>query len=122
MTCPQMDRRYRWAASVPLTQYLNHSYWNQPFAKNQQPICPDQGDGTAFYFWEIRSRFGKEFTDKLAVFTLRAVVDKPYTDSTQRYRQYFYERLKMADSVIDNENAKFPGIEAFYKECGWLPN
>jgi len=121
-TPQQMDRSYRWAASVPLTQYLNHSYWNQPFAKNQQPICPDQGDGTAFYFWEIRSRFGKEFTDKLAVFTLRAVVDKPYTDSTQRYRQYFHERLKMADSVIDNENAKFPGIEAIYKECGWLPN
>jgi hypothetical protein len=70
----------------------------------------------------MRSRFGKEFTDNLAVFTLRAVVDKPYTDSTQRYRQYFFERLKMADSVIDNENAKLPEIEAIYKECGWLPN
>jgi hypothetical protein len=121
-TPEQMDRSYRWAASVPLTLYLNHSYWNQPFAKNQQPVCPDQGDGTAYYFWKMRSRFGKEFTDNLAVFTLRAVVDKPYTDSTQRYRQYFFERLKMADSVIDNENAKLPEIEAIYKECGWLPN
>jgi hypothetical protein len=121
-TPEQMDRSYRWAASVPLTQYLNHSYWNRPFAKNQQPVCPDQGDGTAFYFWKIRSRFGKEFTDELAVYTLRAVVDKPYTDTTQRYRQYFFERLKMADSVIDNENAKFREIEAIYKECGWLSN
>jgi hypothetical protein len=121
-TPEQMDRTYRWMASVPLTQYLNHSYWNQPFAKNQQPVCPDQGDGTAFYFWKIRSRFGKEFTDRLAVFTLRAVVDKPYTDTTQRYRQYFFERLKMADSVIDNENAKFSEIESIYKECGWFSN
>jgi hypothetical protein len=121
-TPEQMDRSYRWMASVPLTQYLNHSYWDQAFAKNQQPVCPDQGDGTAFYFWKIRSRFGKEFTDKLAAFTLRAVADKPYTDSAQRYRQYFYERLRMADSVIDNENAKFPAIEAIYKECSWLSN
>jgi hypothetical protein len=121
-TPEQMDRTYRWMASVPLTQYLNHSYWNQPFAKNQQPVCPDQGDGTAFYFWKIRSRFGKEFTDRLAVFTLRAVVDKPYTDTTQRYRQYFFERLKMADSVIDNENAKFSEIESIHKECGWFSN
>jgi hypothetical protein len=121
-TPEQMDRSYRWLASVPLTQYLNHSYWNQPFAKNQQPVCPDQGDGTAFYFWKMRSRFGKEFTDKLAVFTLRAAVDKPYSDSTQSYRQYLYERLKMADSVIDNENAKLPEIEAIYRNCGWSPN
>jgi hypothetical protein len=121
-TPEQMDQSYRWMAGVPLTQYLNHSYWNQHFAKNQQPVCPDQGDGTAYYFWKIRMRFGREFTDRLAVFTLRAIVDKPYNDPTQHYRQYFYERLKMADSVIDNENAKMPGIDAVLKECRWLPN
>jgi hypothetical protein len=121
-TPEQMDRSYRSHASVTLEQYLNHSYWNRQFAKNQQPICPDQGDGTAYYFWKIRMRFGKEFANKLAVFTLRAVVDKPYTDPAQNYRQYFYERLKMADSVIDNENAKMPAIDEILKECGWLPN
>jgi hypothetical protein len=121
-TPEQMDQTYRWMANTQLTQYLNHSYWNQRFAKNQQPVCPDQGDGTAYYFWEIRARFGKEFTDRLAVFTLRAVVDKPYVDPTQTHRQYFYERLRMADSVIDNENAKMAGIDAILKECGWLEN
>ena len=117
-----MDQSYRGMAGVILEQYLNHSYWNRPFAKNQQPVCPDQGDGMSYYFWKIRMRFGKEFTDKLAVFTLRAVVDKPYTDPAQHYRQYFYERLRMADSVIDNENAKMPAIDAILTECGWLPN
>jgi len=121
-TPEQMDQSYRWTASVPVTQYLNHSYWNQQFAKNQRPVCPDQGDGTAYYLWEARMRFGKEFTDKLAVFTLRAIMDKPYTDPTQHYRQYFYERLSTADSVIDNENAKMPGFDGILKECGWLPN
>jgi hypothetical protein len=121
-TPEQMDQAYRTMASVILEQYLNHSYWNRQFPKNQQPVCPDQGDGMSYYFWKIRMRFGKEFTDKLAVFTLRAVVDKPYNDPAQHYRQYFYERLKMADSVIDNENAKMPGIDAILKECEWLPN
>jgi hypothetical protein len=121
-TPEQLDYTYRWMASVPLTQYLNHSYWNRDFAKNQQPVCPDQGDGMAYYFWKFRGRIGKEFTDKLAVFTLRAILDKPYTDLTQHYRQYFYERLRMADSVIDNENAKMPVIDAILKECEWLPN
>ena len=121
-TPAQMDQSYRWMASVVLIQYLNHSYWNQRFAKNQQPVCPDQGDGMSYYFWKIRQRFGGEFTDKLATFTLRAVVDKQYTDVTQHYRQYFYERLKMADSVIDNENAKMPIIDAILKDCGWLPS
>jgi hypothetical protein len=120
-TPEEMDRTYRWMASVTLTQYLNHSYWNLPFAKNQQPVCPDQGTGLAGeYFWRIRKHFGKEFADKLAVFTLRAVVDKPYDDLNQHYKQYFYERLKMADSVIDNENSKMPAIDAILEECGWL--
>jgi hypothetical protein len=120
-TPEQMDRTYRWMASVTLTQYLNHSYWNLPFAKNQQPVCPDQGTALAGeYFWRIRKQLGKEFADKLAIFTLRAVVDKPYEDSNQHYKQYFYERLKMADSVIDNENSRMPAIDAILKECGWL--
>jgi hypothetical protein len=120
-TPEQMDHSYRWMASVTLTQYLNHSYWGLPFAENQQPVCPDQGTGLAGeYFWRIRKHLGKDFTDKLAAFTVRAVVDKPYTDSNQHYKQYFHERLKMADSVIDNENSKMPAIDAILKDCGWL--
>jgi hypothetical protein len=119
-TPEQMDYAYRWMASVAMTQYLNHSYWNRPFDKNQQPVCPDQGDGMAYYFWKARLSLGKQFTDKLAAFTLRAVIDKPYTDSSQHYRQYFYERLTMADSVIDNESAKMPSFDAILKDCGWL--
>jgi len=121
-TPERMENSYRWMATVILAQYLNHSYWNQSFAKNQTPVCPDQGDGMSYYFWEIREHYGREFTDKLAAFTLRAVVDKPYTDTKQHYREFFYERLKMADSVIDNENAKMPTIDAILKKCGWLLN
>ena len=120
-----MNPSYKWKGSVVLTQYLNHSYWSQPFAKNERPVCPDQGDGMAYYFWQMRGRFGKEFTDKLAIFTLRALVDKPYTgtnaDATHPYRHYFYERLKLADSVIDNENSKMPVIDSILTACGWLP-
>lgn len=120
-TPEQMDHTYRWLASVPLTVYLNHSYWNHPLAVNERPVCPDQGDGTAYYFWRIREKFGREFADRLAIFLLRATMDKPHTDANERYKQYFYERLKMADSVIDNENSKMPQIDAILTECGWLP-
>jgi hypothetical protein len=120
-TPEQMDPSYRHAASGTLTQYLNHSYWSKRLAENEKPVCPDKGDGMTYYFWRIREKYGKEFADKLAVFTIRATVDKSYADANQHFRQYFYERLKMADSVIDNENSKMPGIDAILRECEWLP-
>ncbi len=120
-TPEQMDQSYRHAVSGTLTQYLNHSYWNRDLAENEKPVCPDQGDGMTYYFWRIREEYGKKFTDTLAVFTIRATVDKPYADANQRFRQYFYERLRMADSVIDNENSKMPAIDAILRDCDWLP-
>jgi hypothetical protein len=120
-----MDQSYRWMTSMVLVQYLNHSYWDRPFAENEKPVCPDQGNGMSYYFWQIREHFGKEFADRLAVVTLRASVDKPYTgahaDAAHPYRYYFYERLTLADSVIDNENSKMPEIDSILKACSWLP-
>lgn len=120
-----MNRSYKTMGGVMLTQYLNHSYWNQDFEKNERPVCPDEGNGVAYYFWQMRERFGKEFTDKLAIYTLRALVDKPYTEIdatvTRPFRKYFYERLKLADSVIDNEASRMPGIDEILSKCSWLP-
>ncbi|HXM67397.1 MAG TPA: hypothetical protein VN911_11740 [Candidatus Acidoferrum sp.] len=120
-----MDRSYRWMTSVVIVQYLNHSYWNRPLAENEKPVCPDRGNGMSYYFWQMRERFGKDFADKLAVLTLRASVDKPYTgahaDAVHPYRYYLYERLTLADSVIDNENSRMPEIDSILKECSWLP-
>jgi hypothetical protein len=120
-----MDQVYRWMTSVVVVQYLNHSYWDIPFAPNEKPVCPDQGNGMSYYFWQMRELFGKDFADRLAVFTLRASVDRPYTgahaDAAHPYRYYLYERLTLADSVIDNENSKMPAIDSILKECGWLP-
>ena len=120
-----MDQSYRWMTSVVVVQYLNHSYWNRPFAKNEKPECPDQGNGMSFYFWRMRERFGREFADKLAMFTVRASMDSPYTgahaDAVHPYRHYLYERLTLADSVIDNERSKMPEIDSILSDCGWLP-
>jgi hypothetical protein len=120
-----MDQSYRWMTSAVVIQYLNHSYWNRHFSENEKPVCPDQGNGMSYYFWQIRERLGKEFADKLAMFTLRASVDSPYTgahaDAVHPYRHYLYERITLADSVIDNENSKMPEIDSILKDCGWLP-
>lgn len=79
----------------------------------------------SYYFWKMRERFGKDFADKLAVLTLRAAVDKPYagahSDATHPFRYHLYERLTMADSVIDNENSRMQEIDSILKSCGWLP-
>jgi hypothetical protein len=114
------DRDYREMSSSGIEKYLNHSYWNEGFPRKPTDGCSDNGFGVGCLFWEIRGRLGKDFTDRLAVFALRAMLDKPYTDTTQSFEQYFYERLKMADSVIDNEDSKMPDIDAIAKERGWL--
>jgi hypothetical protein len=64
-------------------------------------------------------RYGQPFTDRLAAFLLKALGDEPYKDASQHFEEYFHERLQMADSVIDNENAKFSAIEAILQECKW---
>jgi hypothetical protein len=120
-TPERKEATYKWLASMTLIGYLNHSFWGKGFAANQTPVCPDQGTGlAAAYFWKVRALYGKSFTDKLAAYTLRALADQPYTDSKQHFKEYFYQRLTTADSVIDNESAKFPGIEAILQSCGWL--
>lgn len=124
-TPEQMEGVYRWMAGGALRRYLNHSYWNHPLALNERPVCPDQGDGMTYYFWQIRERFGKDFADRLAVATVRALADKPYTGSPagalRPYRHYFYERLVAADSVVDNEKSKMKEIDSILQHCGWLP-
>jgi hypothetical protein len=124
-TPEHMEWVYRLMAGDILRHYLNHSYWNQPFPMNQRPVCPDQGDGMSYYFWQMRESFGKDFADRLALSTMRALVDKPYTvvpaGASHPYRHYFYERLVAADSVIDNEKSKMKEIDSILERCGWLP-
>jgi hypothetical protein len=109
----QKGMQYKWMASLTISGYLNQSLWGKGPMKEKVPGCPEA-------FWKLRTRYGQPFTDKLAIFMLRALVDEPYRDNTQHFGDYFYERLKMADSVIDNENAKFPDMKAVLQECRWF--
>jgi len=108
----QRGMMYVMVASLTIEEYLNHSLWGRGFSKEKEIGCPEG-------FWGIRTRYGQQFTDRLAAFVLRALSDDPYGDISQPFDEYFRERVQKADSVIDNENSKFPAIEAILQECRW---
>jgi hypothetical protein len=108
----QTAMMYKDMATLTIAEYFNHSLWGRGFDMGKEVGCPEG-------FWKVRMRYGQPFTDRLAAFLLRALGDEPYKDASQQFEEYFHERLQMADSVIDNESAKLPAIEAILQECKW---
>ena len=124
----QRAESFRFMASDTAVVYLNRSFWNfggPEMAMICQTKAPRQsGDGDAplpvSYLWTIRMKYGKQFTDNLVAFTLRAIVDKPYDPSENHFSGYLYRRMSIAESVVDSGRAKWPDITNILTQCDWL--
>ena len=95
-------------ATSALSRYYNWSFWNRK---------PEAETGYwSIQLWEIRDTFGKEFTDKLAAFALRSMLDDPDEGADANFDVYFYRKLQIADSVIDNNAEKMGQITAIIEK------
>jgi len=92
-----------------LSDYLNTSFWNKK---------PARAPALLGALWDIRDKFGHEFTDGMVAYTLRASIDEPYRAEGD-YQIYFLEKLKIGEDVKDNESNKWLDIQKILEMNGF---
>lgn len=76
-------------------QYFNGSFWNyKPKAEGGYWATP---------MWDVRSRFGKDFADRLLAFAVKSMIDSPDEGAHCNFDLYFYHKLQQGYSVIDSD-------------------
>jgi hypothetical protein len=94
--------------SSGFSQYFVWSFWD---AKTDTP-------GFGIWFWDIRERLGSDYTDRLAAATLRATSDSPAEGRDDNVGLYLAAKIKIGESVVDNECSKWPQIESVLLKGG----
>jgi hypothetical protein len=102
--------------SEAFTTYFNTSFWGQR---------PVHGMPWTTQLWKIRDELGATFTDRMVAYALMSVYDSPKEgietkfDPFKNLQLYLYRKLKVGDSVIDNESARWPEVVRILKADGF---
>jgi hypothetical protein len=94
----------------PLNAYFNASYWGKPEKAFMGPLGET--------LWDIRSQFGRNFTDRLAAYTLMLIADSPEEDRDSQIDLEFWRKVRRADGLIESNANKWPQIVAILKKNG----
>jgi hypothetical protein len=97
-------------AAGAIARYYNWSFWDYK--------ADDAGGYWSSQLWEIRRTLGKRFGDRLVAFTLKAILDSPEDGADPHFDTYFYHKIQVADSVIDNNAEKMGEITATIEKLG----
>jgi hypothetical protein len=84
------------------SSYFNNSYWATP--PPHELIFVD-------VLWSIRNTLGKDFADRLVSAAWRSSADNPAEGEGPDLKLYLATRVKIGESVVDNECAHWPEIE-----------
>jgi len=69
--------------------------------------------------WEMRNKFGREFTDQMVRYALQAMNDNPAKDTRGDLDSYFLAMLKIGDSVMDdNVMSRWPTAAGILEKNG----
>src|SRR5258708_38741727 len=94
-----------------LASYLNASFWNRRESRTMWSL----GES----LWEMRERFGREFTDQMVRYALQAMNDNPAKDTRGDLDSYFLAMLKIGDSVMDdNVMSRWPTAAGILEKNG----
>jgi hypothetical protein len=87
---------------MALGHYLNISYWNQRGDESHPPWTD--------VLWDLRSKAGQRFADRLAAETLVGVAEDTNLEGWSSMRHYVLEHLRSADALIDSDQKEWPKI------------
>jgi len=96
------------------SRYFNWSFWERKPA--------DALDSWEFTLWDIHEQLGGEFTDKLVANAMKVILDSPTEarDFGVNWDSYLSHSLKLADSIVESDERRWPAIEAVLKQHGKL--
>jgi hypothetical protein len=94
-----------------LSTYLNMSFWNRT------PRELDRGFWSGA-LWDIRKRFGRDFTDRMVAYAIRAMIDEPTKSSTDNLSHYLINQLKIGESVVDNDGKRWTTVLEILRSHG----
>lgn len=97
-------------AASAISRYYNCSFWDCK--------ADNAGGYWSSQLWEIRRVVGKQFTDRLVGFTLKSILDNPEEGADPNFDVYFYRKIQVADSVINNNAEKMGEIKAIIERLG----
>jgi hypothetical protein len=89
--------------------YYNGSYWNKEPIEMMPILIP---------LWKIHEELGADFTDKLVSYAIRSIADNPTEGWDQDIRIYLSRKLKIGDSIVENDMSKWPEIAKILKDGG----
>jgi hypothetical protein len=122
----ETEAMFRMALSFHVAQYLSQSYWSDPVDRPHD-LCFQPPYSTfspiPFYLWEIRRAFGRDFADRLAVYTLIAAEkhplaeDRPDYAGQLSYMQYVSNRIVFAEAGVDNDGSKVKPLQEIMNKC-----
>ena len=109
----EKDLVYRWGWIMIFHPYFSDSYWGQ-----QREFTKTMAASNAL--WKIRSECKPtpEFADKLVAFTVRAFIDDTSRNYPNTREEYLFDRIRIADRIIDSESSQMPIIERVLREYG----
>jgi len=97
-------------AASSLSQYYNWSFWDFK--------AENTGGYWSTQLWEIRKAMGKRFTDRLVGYALRSMSDNPEEGADPNFDLYFYRKIQVADSIIDDNAEKMGKITEIIERSG----
>jgi len=108
------EQQFRWMVASEFAIYFPCSYSGKRDASGE--LGSSMGDP----LWAIRQATSPAFADRLAVYTLMAILDRQVQVYSATYRLAFYEQIKRADAALDSESSKMPLIDAALRNFGWM--
>jgi hypothetical protein len=110
------DRQHRILAS-----WVFVDYFVSVFSGKRPKLTSGGTHNWVGALWEVRQECGEYFADKTLLFTLRAFDDPSDKDPKQEFDQYFFERFRSGESVVDNRLFHLPKIREILRRRGLPP-
>jgi hypothetical protein len=112
---PGWDRRQR--ASWVFQGYFVSSFTNDPPQTGTSDIAK-WIDG----LWDVRQRYGQQFSDRLSSFALKSLNDFPENEKEiPNFNAYFYNAVMAGEFVLDNDLSRMGPIAAIFQARDLIP-
>ena len=110
------DKTHRVFAGLVFSDYFVYS-----FSIKDPPLPQDGMDDWVQALWDIRKKFGQDFTDRALFFTFKAFDDPREKDAGEEFNAYFFGMFLTGAEVVDYQFQKLTSIGEILRAHRLIP-